>query len=107
MIAIDDFFKVEMKVGEVVEANCVEGSEKLIKLLVDFGPEKRIIFTGVRQWYQPDYFLGKKFIFCTNLEPKKIMEEESQGMILAAEKEDGTPVFIAPVEDSQAGDLVR
>ncbi len=107
MINIDDFAKVEMRVGRVLAAGVVEGSEKLIRLEVDLGVEKRIIFTGVRKWYEPEYFVGKLFVFVANLEPKKMMGEESQGMIMAAEKEDGVPVFLTVSETTQAGAKVR
>lgn len=96
MITIDDFAKVEMRVGEVMEAKEVIKSTKLIKLIVDFGDETRTIFTGVKQWYKPKYFLNKKFVFVTNLQPRRMMGEESQGMILAAEGPDGKPVFLVP-----------
>lgn len=93
MITIDDFAKVEIKVGLVTEAINKEGSEKLIRLTVDFGTETRIIFTAVRTYgYTPEDFLNKKFLFVTNLEYKKIMDEESQGMILAVGDE--RPLFV-------------
>jgi methionine--tRNA ligase beta chain len=87
MITIDDFSKIEIKVGKVLEAINVDGSEKLIRLSVDFAESvPRVIFTGVRGYgYVPDDFAGKQFLFVTNLEPKKIMEWESQGMILAVD----------------------
>lgn len=93
MITIDDFAKVEIKVGLVTEAINKEGSEKLIRLTVDFGTETRIIFTAVRTYgYTPEDFLNKKFLFVTNLEYKKIMDEQSQGMILAVGDE--RPLFV-------------
>ncbi len=105
MITIDEFKRVEMRVGLVVEAIDQPGSEKLIKLTVNFGDETRTIFTGVRSFgYTPDYFLNKKFIFVTNLEYKKIMGEESQGMILAVGKD--KPFFIA-AEELPIGAMVR
>lgn len=104
MLTIDQFKEMEMRVGLVVEAVDQPGSEKLIKLTVDLGEERRTIFTAVRPFgYTPEYFLNKKFIFVTNLEPKKIMGEESQGMILAVDGPEGKPVFIVPVEDLPAG----
>src|SRR3990172_8666921 len=97
MITIEEFAKIEMRVGLVVEAIDQPGSEKLIKLKVNFGDEERTIFTAVRPYgYRAKYFLGKKFIFVTNLQPKRIMGEESQGMITAAEGSDGKPVFLVP-----------
>lgn len=85
LVTIEDFSKVEIRVGKVVKAEDVEGSRKLIRLTVDAGEDKpRTIFTGVRGYgYTAAEFQDKQFLFVTNLEPKKIMEEESQGMILA------------------------
>lgn len=105
MISIDDFAKIEIKVGLVTEATNKDGSEKLIKLTVSFGEESRIIFTGVRGYgYTPDDFLNKKFLFVTNLEPRKMMDEESQGMILAVGEE--KPIFVS-VENLPIGAKVR
>lgn len=109
MITIDDFKNIEMRVGQVAEATCKEGSEKLIRLVVDFGSEigKRVIFTAVRPYgYSPDFFLNKKFMFLTNLEYKKIMDEESQGMILATDGPNG-PIFLDPSHEAQIGASVR
>lgn len=95
MITINDFAKVEMRVGLVTEAINKEGSEKLIRLTVSFGDELRTIFTGVRQFgYTPEDFLNKKFLFVTNLEYRKMMDEESQGMILAVDGAD-KPLFLS------------
>src|SRR3989304_7944471 len=95
-ITIDDFAKVAMRVGKVLKAENVEGSEKLIRLSVDFGDETRTIFTGVRIYsFTPEDFADKQFLFVTNLEPKKMMGEESQGMILAVDGEDGKPIFVS------------
>ncbi len=107
MVTIEDFSKIEIKVGLVVEAENQEGSEKLIRMKVDVGEEvPRIIFTGVRGYgYMPDDFLNKKFLFVTNLEPKKIMGEESQGMILAVDSDD-KPIFVS-AEGLPVGAKVR
>jgi tryptophanyl-tRNA synthetase len=104
-ISIDDFAKMEVRVGKVIEARNKEGSEKLIRLVVDFGTafagssgeSKRIIFTGVRGFgCTPEDFLGKQFFFITNLAPRKMMDEESQGMILAVDNADKSkPLFIS------------
>lgn len=108
MITINQFAEVEMRLGLVTEAINKEGSEKLIKLTVSFGDETRTIFTAVRPFgYTPEYFLGKKWIFVTNLEPKKIMGEESQGMILAVDGDEGKPIFVTTVEDGKPGAKVR
>lgn len=110
MIILDDFKKVEITVGLVVEATNAEGSEKLIRLVVDCGEEsKRIIFTGVRPFgYTPEYFLDKKWLFVTNLEPRKMINDEySQGMILAVDGADGKPVFVQMGDDAPVGSRVR
>lgn len=86
MITIDDFAKVEIRVGKVIKAENVEKSEKLIRLTVNFGDETRTIFTGVRPFgYDATDFADKQFLFVTNLKPKKMMGEASQGMILAVD----------------------
>lgn len=121
MITIDAFKKIEIKVGLVTGAINQEGSEKLIKLSVDFGSgDIRAIFTAVRTFgYTPEYFLNKKWLFVTNLEPKimpsfasggasKGKGEESQGMILAVDGVGGKPVFLVPASKKvEAGAKVR
>ncbi|MBN1593822.1 MAG: methionine--tRNA ligase subunit beta, partial [Candidatus Coatesbacteria bacterium] len=84
-IAIDDFAKVQLVVGEITNAEPVEGSQKLLKLAVDIGDEVRQAVAGMREFYEPDEMVGKKVIFLANLAPAKIFGIESQGMILAAE----------------------
>lgn len=89
-IKYDDFAKVEFLVGEIKEAMEVEGSEKLLKLQVDFGEENlRTVFSGIKKWYKPEEIVGKKTVFVTNIVPRKIMGEESQAMIFGAEDENG------------------
>jgi tRNA-binding protein len=96
MVSIDEFDKVEMRVGKVVEAIDVAKSEKLIKLTVDFGElGKRTIFTGVRLYgYSAKDFKNKQFFFVTNIPYRKMMGEESQGMILAVDGPD-KPLFVS------------
>jgi len=85
-----DFAKVEFLIGEIKEAVEVEGSEKLLKLQVDFGEENlRTVFSGIKKWYKPEDIVGKKTVFVTNIIPRKIMGEESQAMIFGAEDENG------------------
>lgn len=96
MITIDEFAKVEMRVGKVIKAEDVAKSEKLIRLTVDFGEfGTRIIFTGVRTYgYSAKDFAKKQFLFVTNIPYRKMMGEESQGMILAVDGDD-KPIFIS------------
>lgn len=107
MINIEDFQKIEIKVGTVLETDEVEGSEKLIKLKVDFGEEEpRTVLTGMKAWKTPDDFQGKQLTFVTNLEPRKMMGMESQAMVMAVDGEDG-PVFLVPEIKVSAGAKAR
>lgn len=107
MISIDDFAKVELRVGTVLEAEEVEGSEKLIKLKVDLGEEEpRQILAGVKEWYQPEDFIGKQVVVVANLEPRKMMGLESHGMMLAADCADG-PVFLTAPKEIKPGTKIR
>lgn len=107
MISFDDFAKLELKVGTVLEAENVENSEKLIKLKVDLGEEEpRQILAGVKQWYKPEDFIGKQVVVVANLEPRIMMGLESQGMMLAADSDEG-PVFLTIPKQVPAGTKIR
>jgi methionyl-tRNA synthetase len=97
-ITIDDFDKVEMKVAKVLEAEKVEGSNKLIKFKVSLGNEERQIVSGIQKYYEPEDLIGKKLVVVTNLKPVKLKGIESQGMLLAAG--DGDVVKVLVVDDS-------
>lgn len=85
-ITIDDFAKIEFRVGKIKEALDVEASPKLVRLVVDFGSEgERVVFSGIKKWYKPEDLVGNNYVFVFNLAPRKMMGEESQGMIMAAE----------------------
>lgn len=106
MISFDDFIKVELKVGTILTAEEVAGSEKLIKCMVDLGEEEpRQILAGVKQWYNPQDLAGKQVVVAANLEPRKMMGLESQGMMLAAGDE--KPVFLKPAKKTTPGSKVR
>ncbi len=107
-ITLDEFATVKLQVGKVVEAENVEKSEKLIRLHVVFEKDtERTIFTGVRTFgYTPDDFYGKQFFFVTNLKPRKMMGEESQGMILAVDGAEGKPLFVS-AEGLPVGAVIR
>ncbi len=107
MINIEDFAKLEFKVGTVIFAEEIEGSDKLLKLSVDLGEEEpRQILSGIKQWYKPEDLVGKQFIFVTNLEPRKMMGLESQGMIMAVEGED-KPIPLTVSEKVHNGAKIR
>lgn len=94
IISFDDFSKLDLRVGTIIDCTEKEGSDKLLRLTVDFGDEgKRTIFSGIKQWYAPDDLKGKQFIFIINLEPRKMMGEFSEGMLLAANGEKPEPLI--------------
>ena len=102
MINYDEFRKLELKVGKVISVERVEGSEKLLKLQVDLGekdeaglPATRQVIAGIGKNYEPDNLVGKEIIVVANLEPRQLMGLESQGMLLAADGENG-PVVLTP-----------
>lgn len=106
MITIDDFAKVELRVGTILGAEEVPGSEKLIKQMVDFGDlGQRQILSGIKQWYKPSQLVGKQFIYVVNLEPRKMMGLESQGMILATDT--NKPYPLKSLSKVPAGTKVR
>ncbi|MGB9710082.1 MAG: methionine--tRNA ligase [Thermodesulfovibrio sp.] len=89
LIGIEDFMKIKLKVGKVIEAERIKGSEKLIKLIVDIGQQRQIV-AGIGKSYSPEQLIGKSIIVVSNLKPVKLMGVESQGMLLAATASDGT-----------------
>ena len=106
-ISFDEFKKIELRVGEIISVEDMEGSEKLIKLKVSFGDEERQILAGIKNYYSSEDLIGNKFVFVTNLEKRKMMGLESQGMILAAGDEDDRPVLICPEKDVKVGSIIR
>lgn len=107
MITFEDFKRVELKTGKVLSAERVDGSEKLLKLMVDIGEEvPRQILAGIGTVYSPDDLVGKNLCIVVNLAPRMMMGLESQGMIMAADGENG-PVFLTPEKDVPAGSEIR
>jgi methionyl-tRNA synthetase len=88
-ISIDDFCKVQLKVGEVISSAAVESSKKLLRSIVKIGEEERVIFSGIKPWYSPEEMVGKKVVVAYNLKPRKMMGELSYGMILCADDGNG------------------
>ena len=104
MITIEDFAKVEMKVGEVKSAEKVAGADKLLKILVDVGDEVRQVVAGIAEVYQPEALVGRKVVVVTNLQPRKLRGVESNGMIVAASvPPDGKPILAGFLEDVPIG----
>ena len=106
MINYDDFSKMEIRIGTILEAEKIEEADKLLKLKVDFGSEQRIIVAGIAESYKPATLIGKQLPVLTNLEPRVIRGIESQGMILAAVV-DEKAVILKPAKKVPAGTKVR
>lgn len=105
-INIDEFQKVELRVGAILVAEKVEGSDKLLKLSVDFAEgAPRQIVSGIGRAYAPEALIGKKVVFVTNLAPRELVGLTSQGMILAAKDENGL-ALLTPDRDLSAGSRV-
>jgi methionyl-tRNA synthetase len=102
-IAIEDFAKVEMRVGLVKTAERVAGADKLLQLQVDIGDEVRQIVAGLALAYKPEQLVGRKVVVVTNLAPRKLRGVESNGMIVAASSPDGSPVLAGFLEEVPVG----
>lgn len=93
-ITFADYAKVEVRVGKIVAATVPEGSVKLIQFTVDFGSETRTIFSGIREWYNPEELVGVTSTWVTNIPPKKTPFGESEGMLFACDTVDGAPYVV-------------
>jgi len=102
-ITIDDFTKVELRVGQVKTAEKVKNADKLLKLEVDIGTEIRQIVAGIAEVYPPENLIGRKVVIVANLAPRKLRGIESQGMIVAASLADGKPVLASFLEEVPVG----
>ncbi len=105
-ITIDEFAKVQMRVGQVLEAERVEGSRKLIKMKVDIGSEVRQVVAGIAGAYEPSSLLNRKIILVANLKPARLMGITSDGMVLAATAGD-RPILATFAEDVPNGSLLK
>ena len=105
-IGLDEFSKVEMRVGQVLEAERVEGSRKLIRMRVDIGSETRQVVAGIAGAYDPASLVNRKIILVANLKPAKLMGIVSDGMVLAATSGD-RPVLATFAEDVSNGALLK
>jgi methionyl-tRNA synthetase len=102
-IAIEDFVKVDLRVAQILVAERVPKADKLLRLEVDLGYEKRQILAGIAQYYEPEKLIGRKIVIVANLAPRKMRGLESNGMLLAASLEGGAPVLAGFLEDVPLG----
>ncbi len=107
-ISIDDFTKVDLRIAKIVNAEHVEGAEKLLKLTLDIGEDKpRQVFAGIKSAYDPETLKGRLTVMVANLAPRKMKFGMSEGMVLAASDERGGPFILAPDVGAQAGMRVK
>lgn len=108
MINIDDFTKVEITIGTILQVEEIAGSDKLLRLVVDFGEDQpRQVLSGIKAWYSPDQLVNTQAAFVTNLQPRQMMGLESQAMILASHVEGQPPIILAPKSATNPGAKIR
>jgi methionyl-tRNA synthetase len=107
VIQFDDFAKIDLRVGTILNAEKVEKADKLLKLEVDMGTEKRTIVSGIAMHFKPEDIVGKQVTVVANLAPRKMRGIESNGMILMAENKDGRLIFVSPLEMAEEGGEVK
>lgn len=105
MITYDDFKKLDLRVAKILEAQRVEGSEKLLKLKISLGEEERQILAGIAKFYEPEQLISRQIIVVANLESRNLMGEESQGMLLAAGEDES--VLLMPDKEVIVGSKIR
>ncbi len=106
MISFDDFKKLEIRIGRILSAEKVKETDKLLKLEIDLGTEKRQLVAGIAEFYEPSQLVGRELPVLVNLEPRRIRDIESKGMILAIDVND-RPVLLNPDTEVPPGSIVR
>ncbi|MDQ1345330.1 MAG: methionyl-tRNA synthetase, partial [Pseudomonadota bacterium] len=106
-VSIEDFARIDLRIARIVAAEHVEGADKLLRLVVDLGGERRTVFAGIRQAYAPDRLVGRLTVVVANLEPRKMRFGTSEGMVLAAGPGGADIFLLAPDEGAQPGMKVK
>jgi methionine--tRNA ligase beta chain len=106
MVTYDDFKKLDLRIAKIIEAQRIKASDKLIKLQIDLGNEQRQIIAGIGKVYTPEELIGKLIVIVSNLEPKKLLGEESNGMLLAASNEEEISLLM-PDKEIPPGSIVK
>jgi len=105
-IQFDDFIKLDLRVAKVINAEEIEGADKLLKLTLDVGElGERTVASGIKEWYSTEDMIGKSVVYLANLAPRKLRGVVSQGMIIAAGGNEA--ILLKPEEDCAAGTVVR
>lgn len=114
IVSFEDFKKIDIRMGKIILAERIEGSDKLLKLQVDFGeldesnlPTSRQIVAGIAQFYAPEALIGKECPFAYNLAPRTMKGLESQGMLMCPSDSVGGPVLLHPDKDVTPGTIIK
>jgi methionyl-tRNA synthetase len=107
LIGIDDFARIKLRVARILEAEPLEGSDKLMKLQIVLGSERRQIVAGIRKNYTAEDLIGRQVVVVANLKPAKLRGAESQGMVLAAVDDAGEAILLQPDRETPEGAIVR
>ncbi|HPF52600.1 MAG TPA: methionine--tRNA ligase subunit beta, partial [Draconibacterium sp.] len=105
--SFDDFMKMDIRTGTVLEAELVPKTKKLMKLKIDTGIDQRTVVSGIAEYYKPEEVVGRQVSILVNLEPRTLKGIESQGMILMAEDVDGSLKFVSPVDKVKNGSEIK
>lgn len=105
-VSFEDFKKLDIRIGKIISVEKVQDTDKLIKLQVDLGNERRQLIAGIAEFYEPEQLIGKEIPVLVNLKVKEFKGLESQGMILAADV-DGKPILLHPDKEIPAGSIIR
>jgi methionine--tRNA ligase beta chain len=105
--SFEEFQKLDLRIGKILEASQIPGSRNLIKMIADFGAEKRQAVAGLLQYYKPEELIGKKCAFILNLQRRKLMGIESQCMVFAAEDSKGNVILLQPEKDITEGSKIH
>ncbi len=98
LISIDEFRKIQLRTAKIINAEKIEGSDKLVKLQIEIGTEQRQIVAGIAKYYEPNELIGKNIVVVANLQPTKLFGQTSEGMLLAAKTPDGKLSLISPID---------
>ena len=102
-ITYERFSKMHLRIGKIIDAENIPGMKKVLKVIVDIGIEQRNIVVGAAIFYKPEELIGKVVVICTNMEPRKIGNIISNGMLLAADGSNGKPIFLTINEEAPIG----
>lgn len=100
-ITFDDFAKMDIRIGTILTAERLPKSDELLKLEIDTGIDKRTVLSGIAKWYKPEDIIGQQVTILVNLAPRRMMNIESNGMILMSENDKGELSFVSPIKNNQ------